>query len=796
MLNDLRFAVRQLLKNPGFTAVAVLVLALGIAGNIVAFSFYNSFFLRPFPFREADRLVDLDETAPRWNLEYTGLSYLSFDAWRRESRCFQSMGAWAGGAYNLATRSSVERVSGARVTHDLAAVLGLQPVLGRFFTPEEDRPGGAKVVVLGQRLWQRLFGGADILGQSLRLDQDVYTIVGVLPKDTSMLENTDLWVPLAENSNSQDNWYLSGAGRLKPGATLAQAREELRRVHRSLIDQRKATENTFPRLSPLSERYFGPARLVIDVFLSAALLVLVIAGGNVAALMLARGLARSREFGVRLALGATGWSVARLIGIEALLVSGLGGVLGACLGFWGLRALLAALGGMLPGWLHFDFDWRVGLFILLLVLAVGCLGALPTIRSALGTIRPGALQSSAQQSTVSIPRRRALNALVVAELAITVVVTIQAGLLVQAFRWLQRADPGYRPANVLLYELALPAGKYGSPEARVAFFRNHLEAVRHLPGVMDASAVSAPPLGEHWGTFFDIEHAAPRRPQDPDPVVLQRIAFPGYFETMGIRLLKGRTFTERDGLNEGALAVVVNELFVQQFWPNQEALGKRIRSRGSNRPWMTVVGVVHDVKHYGMDRPMIPGVYLPYAQMPLGQMSVVVRAAGPPATILPAVRALLRQTDPELPVFGVATLQERLTRSIWLRRLYSALIGILAGAALLMAMGGIFGVFSYVVGRRNRELAIRLALGASPKSVGWLVLRQGLRLVLTGVGIGLALALATTPLMRSLLFGVSSSDPLTFGAIAVLLGAVALLACWVPAWRATRIHPMEALRCE
>ncbi|MHB8524301.1 MAG: ABC transporter permease [Limisphaerales bacterium] len=673
-MNDLKFAVRQLVKNPGFTAVAVVVLALGIAGNIVAFSFFNSFFLRPFPFQDADRLVDLDETAPRWNLEFTGLSYPNFDSWRRDSRFFDGVGAWSGASYNLSSRSGVQRVNGLRVTHDLGAALGLKPALGRFITLEEDRPGGAKVVVLGHGLWQRLFGGADVVGQTLRLDQDAYTIVGVLPPNTAMLERAEFWVPLAESPDSKDNWYLSGVGRLKRGVDLAQVREELRRIHRSLVDQHKASENTFPKVTPLSERYFGPGRLVIDVLLVAAMLVLLVACGNVAALMLARGLARSREFGVRRALGATRWSVARLIGTEALVVSSLGGVLGACLGFWGLRTLLAALGGMIPTWVHFNYDWRVGLFVAAIVLAAAGLGALPTIRAALGTSPQAALQSSTQQSTVSGSKRQALNALVVAELAITVVVTVQAGLLVQTFRWLQRADPGYRPANVVTFELALPGNRYGSPEAQTEFFRNHLEQVRHLPGVTAASAVSAPPLGAHWGTFFEVENAAPKGPNDPDPVVLQRISLPGYLETMGIRLLKGRTFTDRDGLNEGSSAVIVNDLFVQQFWSNQEPLGKRIRPRGASAPWMTVVGVVRDVKHYGLDRPMIPGVYLPYAQRPVPQMTVVVRTSASPATIIPPIQSLLRQSDPELPMFSVTTLEERLTRSIWLRRLYSVLI--------------------------------------------------------------------------------------------------------------------------
>jgi predicted permease len=795
-LQDLRFGCRMLLKNPGFSALGSFILALGIAGNIVIFSFFNSFYLRPFPFKDADRLVDLDENAPRWNLERTGLSYSSFYNWRQGNRSFEGMGAWGSVSFNLSFGDQAQRIGGAKVTQDLGAVFGIQPVLGRLFLPEEDRPMGPKVVVLGNGLWKRVFGGANVVGQALRLDREAYTIVGVLPQDVGVFDDCEFWVPLGEGPASQSGWYLRGVARLKPSVTLAQARADLARLRNSLLEQKQTNADTFPRVDWLSERFFGEGRLVLRVLLAAGGLVLLIACGNIAALTLARGMTRSREFGVRLSLGASPWRLVQLIGLEALLLAATGGLFGTWLGYWSLKRLLTSIPERIPSWVHFDLDWRVSLFAGALVLASACLGAAPAIRSALNSSLQLALQSGTQQTTVSGSKRRSLNALVIAELALTVILMVQAALLLQAFRALQHGDPGYRAENVLLYEIALPSAGYDSNEKKTAFYREHLEKVCSLPGIIVASIVSAPPLGGHWGNFFTIENAAPKDPNSPDPVILQRIASPRYFETMGIKLLAGRGLTEQDGRGTGSLAVVVNELFAQQAWPNQDAIGKRVRHRGDNTPWMSVVGVVRDVKHYGLDRPMIPGVYIPYQQLPLSGMTVVVRTATAPSGLVPSIRAALREADPELPMIDVMTMTDRLSQSMWVRRLYSSLIATFAGVALAMAIGGIAGVFSYVVSRRTHEMGIRVALGAQRQDVLWLVLRQGLFLATSGITLGLLCAFATTPLLRNLLFGVSPLEPITFAGIAVLLAGVALVACWFPARRAMAVEPMSALRRE
>jgi predicted permease len=795
--HDVRYSLRMLGRNRAIAVIAVVTLALGMAGNTVIFSFFNAFFLRPLPFYQPDRLVDLDETAPRWNLEYTGLAYPDFHAWREQNRSFEGMAAWTTGSLNLSFEGTAQRVRGAWVTYDLPSVLGIRMVLGRPFMPEEDRPGAEKVVVLSQGLWQRLFGGQDVLGKVLRLDRESYTIVGVLAGDRALFDNEDLWVPLCGNPDDLTRgWYLRGVGRLKSGVTMAMASQDLLRVHRTRVADHQANENTAPRLTTITERLFGDTRPVLTILMGAVVVVLLIACGNVAALMLARGLARGRELGIRLSLGATAGRVSRLILTESLLISCMAGGLGLVLGHWGLHALLDSLADKPPQWVSFRFDFRIGLWVLLMILVTAGFGALPTCRAVLNGGLARALASSGRQSTVAPARRRGLHALVVGEVALTLVLLIQAGLLVQAFHAVQKLDPGYRPDHVLVCQITLPEAQYQTPEAWDAFYRSTLDGIRALPGVVSASAVTAPPLGGHWGNFFTIENAPAKRPDEQDPVVLQRVAFPDYFETMGIPLVAGRTFNDQDGRTEGSRAAIVNETFARRFWPHEDPVGKRMRHRGDKTPWMTVVGVARDVKHYGQDRPMIPGVYLPYPQVPRSGLALVVRTAAEPLNLVSGVRQLVRRIDPELPIFDVAAMSDQLQRSLWLRRLYSSLIGAFAFVALVMAVGGMYGVFSYVVSGRTRELGVRLALGATGGSVLWLVLRQGLILAALGIGLGLAGTVIAVPLMKRLLLGIHGMDLLICGLLPVVLTAVALLACYVPARRAARIDPMAVLRYE
>ena len=741
-------------------------------------------------------MLDIDETAPRWNVEYTGNLYADFHAWREKNQSFTGMTVWTTDGFNIRHGELVERITGTRVTHDVFGVLGVSPAWGRAFTQAEDSPGGQRVVVLTHGLWQRLFGGQDVIGQVVQLNREAHTIIGVLAANHVDLFESELWVPLAENPEIRDHYYLRGVARLKPSVTPAMAQQDLDRIHQGLIQAKLASEHTSPRLTPMSERYFGDVKPVLAILMSAVAVVLLIACGNVAALMLARGLARRRELGIRLSLGATPARIARLISTESLLLSSLAGGLSLLLSHWGLKALLYSIAERPPQWTLLSFDSRTWIFAALMVLLAAAFAAGPTCLAVLKGQGQASLNTSGQYATAAPKKRRSLHLLVVAEIALTLVLLVQTCLLIQAFRYLQKQDRGFRSEKVLTYMIGLPESQYPSGDARLAFFQDHLEQIRGLPGVIQASAADKIPLGGHRGNFWEIENAPARKPDEQDPIVLQRVAFPGYFAAMGIQCLAGRSFNEQDGINEGSLAVMVNQTFARRFWPNDDPVGKRVRRRGGQNPWMTVVGLTRDTKHYGLETPMIPGVFLPYAQVMSEHMILVVHTEGDPLALVSPIRQIVRRSDPNLPIYGIQTMEDKLHTSLWLRRLYSSLISIFAGVALVMAMGGLYGVFSYVTSGRTREMGVRIAIGAQPNAVLWLVLKQALRLIAIGIVVGLAGAAAVVTLMRGLLLGTHMTDLLAFVAMPVALAATALLACWSPARRAARINPMEALRCE
>jgi putative ABC transport system permease protein len=796
-MQDIRFAFRILLKNPGFSALAIFTLALGIAGSVVIFSVFNGLFLRPLPFQESERLVNLDEVAPKWNLEYTGIAYPDFHEWRAQNQTFESMGVWQEASFNFSIKGNPERVEGGRASHDLLTTLGIQPLLGRGFTEEEDRPGGTRVALVSQGLWQRLWGGqSNVLGQALSLDSVPATIIGVLPAQIGPLDRAEVLIPLRLSVNDNNGWYLEGAGRLKPGVTLEQARQDLTRIHKAMIPNRSVNDITSPRLTSLRERLLGDYRLVTYVLIAAVAVVWLIACANVAGLTLARGLGRSKEISIRMALGATRHSVIRQVLAESLVLSVIGGLLGVALGQSSLGALVRVLPEQFPQWLHFGMDGRFVVFCLVTTAATAMVfGLIPAVQMVSRVNLQGALQATTCKSTGSSNQRRSLNALVIGEIALALVLLVNAGLLLQAFRGLQKMDPGFRPENVLTYDLSLPRAKYTNNQ-QVAFFEEHLERVRALPGVKAASATTIVPLGGHSGTFYEAENALPKAKDEQDPVVLYRHVFPGYAEAIGLTLLGGHFLTEQEARATNHTVVVVNEMFAKRYWPTQDAVGKRIRAPGPSNPWLTIVGVSKDEKHYGFDQPMRPGIFLPYRVDPQRRMTIVVRGLTDPQALLPAIRSLIQKTDPDLPIFQVRTMSERVKSSLWLRRSYSWLFGFFAAVALTMALAGVYGVISYAVSQRTNEIGIRMALGAQRTDVLRLVLRHGLMLAGVGTAIGLAGALALSHSMRTLLFGVSAVEPVTLFTVPLLLLVVTLIACLFPARKATRVDPMVALRYE
>jgi predicted permease len=813
---DVRFAMRMLFKQPTFSLTVVSLLAIGIAGTTTIFSVFNSLYLRPLPFEEPERLVYLDEKAPLSNGERgIGIAYPDFDAWRERNQVFEGIAVFYETSRQISDESRAETVRVGLATHDLLQVLKIRPQLGRWFLPDEDKPNGPDVAVLSDQLWQTRFGESpDVIGQTIRIDAQPHTIVGVLPSGVDFPNRTEIWMPVAQD-RSVEGWWLGGIARLKPGLTAAQAEDDLLRIHKGMIESRNANKATSPTVSPLVEWYVGNFRQATMILLGAVGLVLLIACANIAGIMLARGSARAREMGIRTALGAPRSRIIRQLFTESLLLGALGGSLGIVLGFQGLRGLVALMPpNQLPGWVRFDLDVRLLAFCPAVSIGSAVLfGLWPAWNASRGDVRAG-LQDAGPRTSESAERRRSLNILITAEVALAAVLLTAAGLLIQAFRNVERVDAGFRADSILTYQILLPRSKYQSPEQQGAFVEELVTRHRALPGVRSAAVTSATPLGEYSGAFFDIEHAPPRRPGDPNPLILQRVVTPGYLEAMKMTLRSGRTFSDADGRSEGTAATIVNETFARLHWAGQDAIGKRIRYREwggyegrIDQRWYNVVGVIADVKDDGPEQPTRPSVYLPFAQNGLKYVgtnstrthvffAVVLRTSVDPSSITSAAREVLRRMDPDLAMTRVTTMSERLSNSMWLRRTYSWLVAVFAGLAVILVVSGLYGVISYTVSQRRREIAIRMTLGADQSRILNGVLKEAVVMASLGLAIGVASGWWSSRLFESLLFGVTATDPATYLTTLAIVGGVALMASLLPAIRAARTEPLSALRLD
>ncbi len=616
---DLKYTLRWLARQKLSTSLVVGMLAVGMAANVVVFSLVSALFLRPFPFPDPDRLVDINETAPRWNLDVVGINYPDFHQWRQATHAFEGLAMYETTSFNLSDDRGADRIDGALVTYDFPAVLGIAPVLGRMFTAEEDRPKGPPVVVIGDAVWRERFGGStDVLGRTLKLNGVVHTIVGVLPREAEFPGGVRLWVPFAgDPAQTWQNYGYNAVGRLKPGISVADAEKDLLRAQQPIWDARDKEHIVSPYAKPLHEQFVRNYRSTASTLLTAVGLLLFIACANVASVMLARALARRREMGIRLAVGASRMRLARQLFVENLVLAVLGGLVGLALGRWALGLLLAAAGDQIPRWANFNLDPRViGFSIALSGVTAILFGWAPALHAFRGNLR-GAMSETSTGTTGGPGARRTLAVLVGAEFALAAVLLVCGGLLLRAYDHVRKVDPGFRTDHVLTFSLALPEATYDAEHGKKAlvFWDRLIERLSSVPGIESAGLVSCPPLGCHWGNFFDIEGRAPLAPGQANPVTLFRPASPGYFKTMGIRLKAGRFFDNTDGRN-GNLAIIVNETFVKTFWPGvTDPVGRRIRGNSREAPWMTVVGMVGDVKHYGLERPMRPGVYLPLVQV-------------------------------------------------------------------------------------------------------------------------------------------------------------------------------------
>jgi putative ABC transport system permease protein len=795
---DILYSLRALVRNPGFSLMALATLALGIGANTAIFSVVKGVLLEPLPYREPARLVELYEKRPRQGRVRNVVSAPDFVDWKKQATVFEDMAALSGAAFTLQGENGAELIRASSVSVNFLRMLGITPRYGRDFLPEEEMPGKNRVVILGHSLWSRRFGAdPKIVGQKILLTGEPFIVVGVLADITNVIRNqSEIWRPLTLNAEiPRSAHFLDVFARLKPGVTLARARAEMDTVA-ARLEQQYANENSGHGVNvfTLDEEVIGDVRPALFILLAAVGLVLLIACANVANLYLARTAERRREISIRTALGAGTGRLVRQLLTEGLLVSLLGGAAGVGLAAWGVRALVAANPGNLPRLRDIRIDGEVLFFTLAISLFTGLLLALAP---ALYSSRIGlgeALKEGGRGGNESRGRSRVRSLLVVSEIALALMLAIGAGLMLASFDRLSGIHPGFDAANVLTIDVALSGPKYSKGPARAAFFNEYLESLRPLPGVVALGATTTLPLtGRDSGSNFVIEGAPPLAyAQQPNGRF--RVVTPGYFETMRIPVRAGRPIAA----NDTPLAppvLVVNATLARQFWPNESPLGKRIALSGETK-WREIVGVVGDVKHYALDGETRPEMYFPLAQEPSGALSIVVRTANAPENLAGAARRKLAEIDKSQPIAGIQTLEEVLSLSVAQPRLYSALLAIFSTVALLLAAVGIYGVMSYGVRQRKHELGVRMALGARAGVVQAMVLREGLRLAVVGAALGIAGAFAFTRVLGKMLHGIAPTDPATFAGAALLVVAVAAAACYLPARRATRVDPMIALRSE
>jgi putative ABC transport system permease protein len=796
LLQDLRYGFRMLLGKPGFTLVAVLTLALGIGANTAIFSVVNAVLLMPFPYPHAERLVTM-----RSNQSLPDLVDV-----QAQSKSFEEVGGVVLQALDFTGGAEPVQVQAGLSTAGLFNVLGAQPIAGRTFSAEEDVYGGERTVVLSHGFWQRQFGGdPSVVGRQIPLSGNNYTIVGVLPADfDAPRESPEVYVslrvvnPLAAKARGVH--FMRTYWRMKPGVTLAQAQAEMETIDRQLEQQYPAeNKGRRTRLMSLHERVAGDTRPALLVLFGAVGLVLLIACANFANLLLARATSREREIVIRAALGAGRGRLIRQMLTESVMLSLMGGACGLMLALWGIDLLQTLKPANLPRLATIGIDGRVLFFTLGLSVLTGLVfGLVPALNASRLNVND-ALKEGGRSATAGVARHRFSNVLVVTELALALLLLIGAGLLIKGFWRLRSVEPGFETNNLLTMRVELPEARYKEIPKQTQFRERSLEAINTLPGVEAAMVSEVPLTNDALMHNFVIEGRAPLSPGE-EPELFSRTVMGNYFRTMKIPLLKGRDFNTQD--REGTpLVGIVNETFVRQYFPSADVVGSRIRwARDDGDPkWITIVGVVGDVKHFGLNQDEQPAVYTPYAQLfqPWKRwMQVVVRSQGDPQTITNMVKGQIWKIDNQIPVTKVRTMTEVMAASLAAQRFNMLLLGIFAGVALLLATVGIYGLMSYSITERTHEIGIRMALGAQTGDVLRMVVGQGLKLITVGVALGLAGAFALTRIMSSLLFGVRAVDPLTFAVVSVLLAVVALLACYIPARRATKVDPMIALRYE
>ncbi|HEY0321328.1 MAG TPA: ABC transporter permease [Pyrinomonadaceae bacterium] len=807
LMQDLRYGARMLAKSPGFTAVIVLALALGIGANTAIFSVVNAVLLRPLPFDQPEQLMMVWGASRNNGTTNIVLSVPDIQDLRQQSQTLEYIAPYNGSGTTLSNGEDSERVFGAIVPADIFPLLRTKPLMGRVFTREEDVPGGPSVVVISQSLWQRAFGSDPaIVGKQIKLGGRDTTVVGVMPESfrfpVQREQRTEYWEPISASpsyiaaKDKRDTRSLRVLARLKPGVTMAQANQELEAISRRLEEQYPDSNTGLSlSLTPLHEDLVGQVRPALLIILGAVGFVLLIACANVANLLLARAASRHKEIAIRTALGAGRWRIIRQLLTESLLLAVMGGGLGLLLATWGLDLLVAASPSDLPRVSEIALDARVLGFTIAVSVLTGLLfGLAPALQASKLDLNES-LKEGSRGSTEGLRRNRVRGLLVIAEVALSLVLLIGAGLLIRSFVTLLNTSPGFDAQTILTVDVPLSRSRYPDAERQAAFVQQAIQRTSEVPGVASVAAVNLLPLsGDGRQSTFTVEGRPVPDGQEPDAEA--STVTPDYFRTMGIPILRGRTFNEGDK-RDTPWVVIISETLARKNFPNEDPIGKRLLIDDS-RPPFEIVGIVGDVRHEKLETETYPEYYRSFYQSPERSVNLVVRAATPtdPASLQMGVRNAVKQVDKEQIVWEMKTMEQWRAESVARRRFNMMLLGLFASLALLLAAVGIYGLMSYTVTQRTHEIGIRIALGAQTRDVVKMVVGQGMTLALIGVGVGLLAAFAVTRVMASLLYGVTATDALTFGAVSLLLIMLALLACLIPARRATRVDPMTALRYE
>ncbi len=801
ILKDIRYGIRSLARHPGFTTIALITLALGIGANTAIFSVVNAVLLRPLPYDKPEGIVWLWDTQPQ--LATTPTSLPDFLGWRDQNRSFDHLTAFISGNMFLDTGDGTTDTRVGLVTPELFSVFHVSPILGRTFTYEETLPGRFRVAVLSQSIWQNRFGSdPNVLGRTIQLSGAAYTIIGVVPAGFSYPDRAELWRPLPIDPAKLDPGphYLHVVGRLKPGVTLAQAQADMSNIAARLShENREKNAGHGVKLEPLTKVVVGDVSLALYVLLGAVGFVLLIACANLANLMLARVGGRQKEIAVRTALGASRLRIVRQLLIESVMLAISGGVIGLLLAIWAVSWVVSLGADAIPRVHEISVDPRVAGFTLLVSVVTGVLfGLAPAIQVSRPDLTDALKESG--RSTAGLRRNRLRSVLVVSEVALCLVLLVGAGLMIRSFAKLNQVDPGFNPARVMTLGVTLLRSKYPEDAQVAQVYSQILERAAAVPGVESAGAITDLPLtGSNTSDSFTIEGRPPIA-KEAEPSTEYHVVTPRYFESMGIPISSGRDFAHTD-TKQSPNVVVINEAFARRHFAGENPLGHRLKLQGQERDPLLIVGVVGNVRQFGLDEQPPPEVFVPFLQDPLSQnyqrsMTIVARTKSNPGAIAGSLRAALISVDKGLPVYSLKPMTEHLRDSLARRRFNLILLTVFSCVALALAAVGIYGVISYGVTQRTHEMGIRMALGAKPRDVLQLVVRQAMILALGGVGIGLLASLALTRLIKGLLFSVSVTDPITFVAIAVLMTLIALLACVVPARRATKVDPLVALRYE